>query len=47
MLDFYEREILLIDKELNWSSFDVVKYIKPAILEFDEKKLNIMILRML
>ncbi|GIV29233.1 MAG: tRNA pseudouridine synthase B [Bacteroidia bacterium] len=38
MFDFHNGEIILIDKEINWTSFDVVNYLKPAIQEFEEKK---------
>lgn len=38
MFNFIEGEIILIDKELHWTSFDVVNYIKPAIQEFEERK---------
>lgn len=41
MFDFISGEILLFDKEENWSSFDVIGYIKPAILDFEEKKRGI------
>ncbi|GIV28352.1 MAG: tRNA pseudouridine synthase B [Bacteroidia bacterium] len=40
MFNFIEGEILLIDKELNWSSFDVVNYLKPAIHDFTKKHFN-------
>ncbi|GIV30402.1 MAG: hypothetical protein KatS3mg028_1468 [Bacteroidia bacterium] len=38
MFDFHKGEIILIDKEIQWTSFDVVNYLKPAISEFEEKK---------
>jgi tRNA pseudouridine55 synthase len=38
MFDFANGEILLIDKELNWSSFDVVNFLRPAIWNYEEKK---------
>jgi tRNA pseudouridine(55) synthase len=38
MFHFSDGEIILIDKEINWTSFDVVNYLKPAIQEFEEKK---------
>jgi len=41
MFDFISGEILLFDKEENWSSFDVIAYIKPAVLDFEEKKRGI------
>lgn len=41
MFDFHNGEIILIDKEINWTSFDVVNYLKPAIQEFEEKKHSI------
>lgn len=41
MFNFFEGEIILIDKELNWTSFDVVNYIKPAIWSFEEAKYGV------
>lgn len=41
MFHFSDGEIILIDKEINWTSFDVVNYLKPAIQEFEEKKYGI------
>jgi len=38
MFDFTMGEILLIDKELNWTSFDVVNFLRPAIWSYEEKK---------
>ena len=36
-LDFQTGEMILIDKELNWTSFDVVSMLRNSI----KKKLNI------
>jgi tRNA pseudouridine55 synthase len=41
MFNFSEGEILLIDKELNWTSFDVVNFLKPAIWSYEEKKTGV------
>lgn len=41
MFDFINGEVLLFDKEENWSSFDVIAYIKPAILDYEKKKRGI------
>lgn len=41
MFNFSEGEIILIDKELGWSSFDVIKYIRPAIFDFEKKRTGI------
>lgn len=41
MYNFTEGEIILIDKPLEWSSFDVVKYIKPAIIDYEEYRTGI------
>ncbi len=40
MFNFVEGEVVLIDKELHWSSFDIVNYLKPAIHEFTQKHCN-------
>lgn len=41
MFNFIEGEIVLIDKELQWTSFDVIKYLQPAIREFEQKRTGI------
>lgn len=41
MFDFLNGEILLIDKDTGWSSFDVINFIKPAILNYEEQKWGI------
>lgn len=41
MFDFINGEIILIDKEPGWTSFDVVNFIKPAIWTYEEKKYDV------
>ncbi|GAB4455465.1 MAG: tRNA pseudouridine(55) synthase TruB [Bacteroidia bacterium] len=41
MFHFADGEIILIDKEEGWTSFDVVNYIKPAIWSFEENKIGV------
>ncbi|MEW6774526.1 MAG: tRNA pseudouridine(55) synthase TruB [Bacteroidota bacterium] len=41
MFHFADGEIILIDKEEGWTSFDVVNYIKPAIWSYEEKKTGV------
>ncbi len=41
MFDFTQGEVILIDKPLEWTSYDVIKYIKPAVWTFEEKKIGI------
>lgn len=38
MLNFSEGEILLVDKPLEWTSFDVVKKLKYQIQRYEDKK---------
>ena len=41
-IDIKEGELILIDKELNWTSFDVVNKIRYAIKKkFDIKKIKV------
>ena len=41
MIDFYEGQILLIDKPINWTSFDVVNKIRIAIKQKYGNKLKV------
>lgn len=41
MIDFYEGQILLIDKPINWTSFDVVNKIRIAIKQKFGNKIKI------
>lgn len=41
MFHFSEGELILIDKQPGWSSFDVISYLKPAIWTFEEKRWGI------
>ena len=41
MFHFSEGELILINKEPGWTSFDVIRCIKPAIQTFEEKQWGI------
>jgi len=40
MFNFLQGEIILIDKELGWTSFDVVNYLRPAIQTYTNWQLG-------
>ncbi len=41
MFNFSEGEIILIDKETNWTSYDVINFIKPAIWRYEENRIGL------